>query len=317
MSYLKSIGARAFVHIKDAKKLAPKSWEGMQGGFSEGEALSYRVCDPNTRSVVESRNMTFIKTPPYLIPQPTRLSPLRELPPTELVEDYASTDELLRDARDYTTLLDFNINIPAEHANADSVDGGPEMEPTLEQIRDVTRKDLLIPPGDSLSGGASSVESFPVGTLPETSSSSSAPDPMPAGDQAEPAPSPALSPAKPEAAARRTARSAPRREPTLTRARAAGVPPRRQKRSGTASLEALFEQRTLHNLRSLALYTNVEMQDIAHHLENALLFAAHAYVSIASTGNHPGGENKLKAPNMFKEAMSLPQAAQWKAVADE
>ena len=44
-------------------------------------------------------NVTFIETPLYLIPQPTRLSPLRELPAAELVDDYASTDDLLQDAR--------------------------------------------------------------------------------------------------------------------------------------------------------------------------------------------------------------------------
>ena len=43
LSHLKIIGARAFVHVKDAKKLEPKSWEGMLCGFSEDEALSYRV----------------------------------------------------------------------------------------------------------------------------------------------------------------------------------------------------------------------------------------------------------------------------------
>ena len=134
------------------------------------------------------------------------------------------------DARDYTAVLDFNVNIPAEHDNADSVDGGPGMEPILEQTFDVTRKDLLIPPDESSSGGASSVETLPGGTLPETSSPSSAPDPMPADDQAAPAPSPAPSSAPSlalsEAAARRTARPAPRSEPALTRARAESVPPR-------------------------------------------------------------------------------------------
>ena len=43
LSHLKIVGARAFVHIKDAKKLEPKSWEGMLCGFSEDEALSYRI----------------------------------------------------------------------------------------------------------------------------------------------------------------------------------------------------------------------------------------------------------------------------------
>ena len=84
--------------------------------------------------------MTFIETPPHLIPQPTRLSPLRELSPVELVDDYASTDDLLRDARDYTAVLDFNVNIPAEHDNGDSVDSGPGIEPIFEQIRDVSSR---------------------------------------------------------------------------------------------------------------------------------------------------------------------------------
>ena len=75
-----------------------------------------------------------------------------------MVDDYASNDNLLRDARVYTVVLDFNVNIPAEDANADSLESGPGMEPVLRQIRDVTRKNLLIPPGESLSGGASSME---------------------------------------------------------------------------------------------------------------------------------------------------------------
>ena len=119
LSHLKIMGARAFVHIKNAKKLEPKSWEGMLCGFSEDEALSYRVWNPKTRRVVESRNVMSIETPPHLVPQSTRLSLLRELPPAELVDEYASTDDLLRDARDYTSVLDFNTNIQAEHANAD------------------------------------------------------------------------------------------------------------------------------------------------------------------------------------------------------
>ena len=68
--HLKIICARAFVYIKDAKKMEPKSREGMLCGFSENEALSYRVWNPKTRRVVESKNVTFIETPSHLIPQP-------------------------------------------------------------------------------------------------------------------------------------------------------------------------------------------------------------------------------------------------------
>ena len=81
-------------------KLEPKSWEGMLCSFSEDETLSYWVWNPKTHRVVESRDAKFIETPPHFIPQPTRLSPLREGSPAELVADYASTDDLLRDAPD-------------------------------------------------------------------------------------------------------------------------------------------------------------------------------------------------------------------------
>ena len=67
-SHLKVIGARAFIHIKDTKKLEPKSWEGMLCGFSKDGELSYRVSNPITCTVVESRNVTFNKSPPHLIP---------------------------------------------------------------------------------------------------------------------------------------------------------------------------------------------------------------------------------------------------------
>ena len=152
-------------------------------------------------------------------------------------------------------VLDFDVNIPAKDANADSVESGPGMEPILEQIYNVTRKKLLIPPGESLSGGVSSVEPSPGGTLPETLSPSSAPDPTPAGDQAALTPALAPSLAPPEAAARCIGRPAPRSEPALTRVRVPSVPPRRQTRNGTASPAAHFEQRTPHNLRSLSTPT--------------------------------------------------------------
>ena len=49
--------------------MEPKSREGMLGGFSENEALSYRVWNPKIRRVVESWNVAFIETPSHLIPQ--------------------------------------------------------------------------------------------------------------------------------------------------------------------------------------------------------------------------------------------------------
>ena len=63
----------------------------------------------------------FIEIPPHLIPQPSQLSPLQGLQSLSLdfTEDtldnnYVSTQEMLRDVRDWTAALDFNIDIPAD-----------------------------------------------------------------------------------------------------------------------------------------------------------------------------------------------------------
>ena len=76
LSHLRMIGARAFVHIKDANKLGHTSWEGMMCGFSQNESNSFRTFNPKTRRDVESRNAVFIETPPHLPPPSRRLSPL-------------------------------------------------------------------------------------------------------------------------------------------------------------------------------------------------------------------------------------------------
>ena len=75
------------------------------------ETHFYRIWNPKTRKVAESRNATFIDSS-HLIPQSTGLCPLRELPPVYLNSDFTSRDKLVRGARDYTVVLDFNLDIP-------------------------------------------------------------------------------------------------------------------------------------------------------------------------------------------------------------
>ena len=61
-----------------------------------------------------------------------------------LNHDYALQDDPIRNAWDYSVVLDLNVNIPDKNADVESVDGGPEIEQRIRQIRDVTRKALLI-----------------------------------------------------------------------------------------------------------------------------------------------------------------------------
>ena len=57
LPHLRVIGARAFVHIKDSRKLDTAAWEGKVCGYSE-DRKSYRVWNPKTHPVVESKNVT-------------------------------------------------------------------------------------------------------------------------------------------------------------------------------------------------------------------------------------------------------------------
>ena len=120
LSHLKIIGARAFVHIKNPNKLGHTLWQGMVCGFNETESNSYRIWNPKTRRVVESRNVVFIETPPNLLPATRRLSPQQNLesPSYDFSDDtlndnYVSHDDILRDMQNYTSALDFDVDTSA------------------------------------------------------------------------------------------------------------------------------------------------------------------------------------------------------------
>ena len=80
LSHLRVIGARNFVHIKDSRKIDAATWEGKMCSYSQ-ERKPYRVWNPKTHHVVESRNVTFIETSPHPLPTPSKLSPLQDLVP--------------------------------------------------------------------------------------------------------------------------------------------------------------------------------------------------------------------------------------------
>ena len=100
---------------------------------------------------MESRNVTFIETPPNLLPPPSQLYPLQDLVPLSwdldentLDSDY-TPDNLLRDGRDYIGVLDFTANTPANHGNASSVSANLQVQGLGCQTRDLTKRDLLTP----------------------------------------------------------------------------------------------------------------------------------------------------------------------------
>ena len=148
-------------------------------GYSE-ESKSYRVWNPNTHRVVERRNLPIIETPPNLLCPPSNLSPLQDLlPPSWGIDDdtlesnYIPYDNLIKDERNYTGVLDFTVNIPAGQENASGVSADPQVQELVNQICDLTRRDLL-PPVATSPGAASSAKPLP-GTVSEPLSGGASP----------------------------------------------------------------------------------------------------------------------------------------------
>ena len=117
---------------------------------------------------MESKGVTFIETPPHPLPPPSKFTPLQDLVPPSwdrdhgtLHNDYISYDNLLWDVRDYYNgVLDFTTNLHANHENASGVSRDPQVQWLVNQIRDLTRRDLLTPAAP-LPGAVSTSEPLP------------------------------------------------------------------------------------------------------------------------------------------------------------
>ena len=188
--YFRVIGVRAFVYINDFRKLDAAAWEGKVCDYSK-ESKSYRVWNPKTHHVVESRNVTFIDTPSHLLLPPSKFSPLQDLvgPSWDvnvvtLDNDYISYDDLLRNVRDYTGVLDFTANAPANHENASGVSAYPQVQELVDQIHDLTRRDLLTPAAP-LPGAALPAEPLPGAVREPLSGGASPPSERGASQETE------------------------------------------------------------------------------------------------------------------------------------
>ena len=72
----------------------------MACGFSETESNFYRIWNPKTRRVVESRNIVYIETPPNFLPAARRLSPQQDLEsPSYGFSENTHDDQILSHAR--------------------------------------------------------------------------------------------------------------------------------------------------------------------------------------------------------------------------
>ena len=204
LSHLKILGVRAFIHIKNPKKLGHMSWQRMVCGFSETESNSYRIWNPKTRRVVESRNFVHRNTTKSASRGQQALAATRSRVTVVRFQRRHARRQLRLARRhaagraEYTSALDFGADTPV---------GTVEL--------------LLIQqasPGITSPGEASPAEISPGGVTPEGSSPPPVPAPAP-----EPAPTPAS--AVPRATNGHVNRGTVGVTPAVTRSRAASLLP--------------------------------------------------------------------------------------------
>ena len=165
--FLRVIGDRACVHIeRRTKKLVPKTVEGRLVGDSSN-SKSYRVYNPATRCIMESRDVIFIETP-FLLPPSSEGSQLlmQELPPRDDPDrdnkghNYITDDDFLRDLRNYTSVVDHLGSASTDHDTASRRSENTIVVEFLGRISVITRRDLL-------EDGALSGEASPTGEVPQ------------------------------------------------------------------------------------------------------------------------------------------------------
>ena len=224
-------------------------------------------------------------TPQYLLPLSSKLSPLQDLvsPSWDLDDDtldndFISSDDLLRGVGDYTDVLDFTANTPANHEKVSGSSAVPQVQEVVDQIRDLTRINLLTPVA-SLRGAASPAEPLP-GAVREPLSGGASPK---TGGR---------SPARMPATARREAAMHDNRihlPNVVTRGAAAeltgevtryrGERPNNNNNDNNnhAALPERFQPSTLHKLRKLDLCINTDSPGPAHQLDAGVVAAEVAY----------------------------------------
>ena len=161
------------MHVeRRTKKLALKAVEGRLVGYSS-DSKSYRVYNPVTRCIIESRNVIFIETPSRLLPPPSEGPQflMQELPPGDDPDrdskghSYITDDDVLRDFRNYKSVVDHPGSASTDHVTAIRRSENTLVAELFGRISAITRRDLL--KDDALPEEASPTGEVPQGGVLE------------------------------------------------------------------------------------------------------------------------------------------------------
>lgn len=154
LGHLRVIEARAFVHVEThTTKVDPCALEGRVVGFGQ-DSLAYRLYHTGWQTVRESRNVIFIET--SFVPAPDF-----ETASDKGTFAHEDLDDMVRDVHNFSTRLD--LGSPSDSRTSEDV----SMLHLLEQLSDVTNRDLRDSLAQPSSPGSSPIEeSPPSGTSP-------------------------------------------------------------------------------------------------------------------------------------------------------
>lgn len=128
-------------NIRNTKELGNKDWERRLCSYNQ-ESKAYRVYNPATRMIVESRNVAFIKTPLHIVLLPDdseyHTTGWRVMNGNDGV--YANDDYLPRDIRDYRSHL--YLHNTSDHTIEIAQLAGTELTEILARLRELTSRDL-------------------------------------------------------------------------------------------------------------------------------------------------------------------------------
>ena len=315
LSGLRVIGARAFVHHERyRKKLDDRAFEGKLCGFGL-DSQTYRILNPSNGAVVESRNVTFIESPPRSVPfqysteangyesDVLSFTSLLDSPHSTSDLDFMAQNELLR--QEVRKMQQDNLAREEIHLE---LDGHEDEHGNGQDLGD----------GDALSPH---LPSTPAGPSSETHASSPSPS-----SSIPPEPDTSASPGSSGMRRLQVTRASTRGKPTSDDHIDVNLVPanlevtmndrgRAHATTGRVEPSGLSFTQLAEIADQAQLPCPGDTEDFAHVAEDPFTVPrAHAYVT--TTHEHHGileeTNQAIKIPNTYDEAMSSPQREEWK-----
>ena len=234
---------------------------------------------------------------------------MQELPPGDDPDrdnkghNYIIDDDFLRDLRNYTSVANHPGSASTDHVTANRRTENTLVAELLDRISAITRRDLLedgaLPGEESLTG------EVPQGGVLERPEQPTSP-----ADGLLEAPLAGSSSLQQHGQSRHGV------TPAVTRAGNAARSLKERSANDSAYLAEVATDSTLSELRRLGLYTKALLPDVVHQTNKAESVVEYAWAT-TNVQRYSVGEKMEVIPNTFKEAMTLPAKAHWKAASDK